>query len=210
MPPTSVIELRWDEPTDDDIKAARELIDAVHYQGRAADGECVVAFANTKEAIALSPDFVPRSIRGDLCLVGAAIVKRGISYSKPNGRKDLVDQKFASLKIDKLSRGEVVTRLGLALISRVAVEPMLQRMDIGRRLAVECRRRAPDFVQGSQYVEVMTSQRLQDAQRLQKTGAKSDFLQAAGFRLAPQFTKIYPPRRDGRNRRLYYWAEVLR
>jgi GNAT superfamily N-acetyltransferase len=205
----SVVPIVWkDKQTDDDIEAARELIDRVHYQEGKVDGAFIICFAELARIKAAVPSFCPGFISDGLCLIGAAVVKSGIMYAKPNGRRDLAERNFPYLAYDKLSRAEVVRQMGLALISRVAVEPQLQRHGIGRVLAEECRKRAPTLVPGSRFIEVMTSQRLQDAKRLlKKKNAANDFLQAAGFRLVPILTKIQKPRQqNGRDRRLYYWA----
>jgi GNAT superfamily N-acetyltransferase len=204
------IGIAWKEQSSHDIDAARALIDRTHYQDGKVDGEFLISFAELDEVGAIVPEFVPSWTSDDLCLIGVAVVKRGMTHGNPSGRQDLAAKKFPGLKLERLSRDEVVRQMGLALISRVAVEPDLQGYGIGRALAKECRRQAASLVPGSRYVEVMTSQRLSDAQRLlKKENARRDFLQAAGFRLAPNFTKIQRPRRDGRNRRLYYWASVI-
>ncbi len=191
--------------------AARELIRRVHYQEGQVDGEFILAFAEVGAIKVLEPEFVPNCNSGTLCLVGAAVLKRGMTHGNPKGRRDLAERRFPELKVERLRRNEIVDKMGLALISRVAVEPNLHGYGVGRALAQECRRQATSLVPGSRYVEVMTSQRLRDAQRLiKKENAASDFLQAAGFRLAPIFTRIKQPRRDGRDRRLYYWASIIR
>jgi ribosomal protein S18 acetylase RimI-like enzyme len=202
------IALVWKEPSSDDIDAARELIQRVHYQDGKIAGEFIIGFAHVTKLAEIRPEFVPTWISKNLCLVGAAVVKPGMTHGNPRGRRDLAEKQFPTIKLEKLKRGEIVHLLGLAQISRVAVEPGLQGCGIGRTLAYECRKRASFLVPNAKYVEVMTSQRLPDAQKLQK-GSRGDFLQAAGFRLAPIFTKIQKPQRDGRDRRLYYWASVI-
>jgi len=208
--PKAHIKVAWKDQSSSDVDAARALIDRVHYQDGKVEGEFIIGFADRREVQAIEPKFVPKWTSGDLCLVGAVVLKRGMTHGNPKGRRDLAEKRFPQLKLEKLSRDQIVRRMGLARISRVAVEPELQGYGIGRCLANECRKKAASLVPGSQYVEVMTSQRLQDAQRLLKAeNSGSDFLQAAGFRLAPIFTKIPKPRRDGRGRRLYYWASVI-
>jgi ribosomal protein S18 acetylase RimI-like enzyme len=207
----SVIPIVWrDNLTNQDIEAARKLIDRVHYQEGKVDGAFIICFAELNRIKAVVPSFCPVFESDGLCLVGSAVIKSGIMYAKPKGRRDLAERHFPHLSYDKLGRAEVVRQMGLALISRVAVEPQLQSYGIGRLLAEECRKRAPALVPGSRFVEVMTSQRLQDAQRLlKKKNAGNDFLQAAGFRLVPTLTKIQRPRQqNGRDRRLYYWAKA--
>jgi hypothetical protein len=203
------VKIIWKQPSCRDRDAARKLIERIHYRDGVISGEFVTAFANFEEVKLLKPEFEAKWVCDELCLVGAAILKQGITYSNPKGRRDLADRRFPGVNFNRLTRDEIVRRMGLALISRVAVEPQLQGIGVGRSLATECRKQAPKLVPDSRYVEVMTSQRLNDAQRLQKEGSQSDFLQAAGFRLAPIFTRIQKPRRDGRNRRLYCWAPVI-
>lgn len=208
--PKAHIKVAWKDQSSQDVDAARALIDRLHYQDGKVEGEFIVGFADGREVQEVAPNFVPNWTSGDLWLVGAAVLKRGMTHGNPKGRRDLAEKRFPGLKLEKLSRDEIVHQMGLAWISRVAVETDLQGYGIGRCLANECRKKAASLVPGSQYVEVMTSQRLQDAQRLLKTeNSGSDFLQAVGFRLAPIFTKIQKPRRDGRDRRLYYWAPVI-
>lgn len=185
------------------------MIKRVHYRDGDVDGEFILGFAKLDEVKAAQPEFVPGRMYDNLCLVGTAVIKRGITHGNPKGRRDLAEKHFPEMKIERLRRDEIVNKIGLALISRVAVEPDLQGCGIGRVLAQECRKQAASLVPGSRYVEVMTSQRLHDAQRLvKKENTERDFLQAAGFRLVPIFTKARKPH-DGRDRCLYYWAPVL-
>jgi GNAT superfamily N-acetyltransferase len=192
-----------------EISAARGLIERVHYQDGKADGGFVVGFADLDEVNVIAPNFAPSAISGKQCLVGVAVIRPGISYASPVGRRDLAAKCFPQIDLAKLTRGEAVRQMGLALISRVVVEPDLHGRGIGRALASECRKKAASIVPGSRYVEVMTSQRLSDAE-FKKQNAEHDFLQAAGFQLAPYFTKVAKHRRrDRRDRSLYYWAPVI-
>jgi GNAT superfamily N-acetyltransferase len=203
------ISIEWKKPTSSDEDAARRLINRVHYQQGKIYGEFIIGFTPIKQIASIRPSFVPNWTSGDICLVGAAVLKNGITHGNPKGRRDLAAKHFPELKLNRMDRGEIVSEMALARISRVAVEPELHGLGIGRALAMECRKKASQLVPGSQYIEVMTSQRLKDAKRLlTKEAAKSDFLQAAGFRLAPFFTKIQKPLL-GRDRRLYYWASAV-
>src|ERR1700719_2153363 len=121
----SGIEITWRQPSCSDRSAARELIERVHYRHGRIDGEFIIGFAGIEEVRAIRSEFSPTWTIGDLCLVGAAVVKSGITYAKPKGRRDLAEKRFPGLNIDRLSRDEIVRRMGLALISRVAVEPEL-------------------------------------------------------------------------------------
>jgi GNAT superfamily N-acetyltransferase len=119
------------------------LIDRVHYQDGKVVGEFVIGFADLNEVREIEPDFEPNWTSGSLCLVGTAVVKPGMTHGNPKGRRDLAEKEFPGLKLEKLSRDEIVRQMGLALISRVAVEPALQGYGIGRTLGNECRKRAP-------------------------------------------------------------------
>ncbi len=94
------IKVTWKENSD--CSAARELIERVHYQNGRIEGEFVIGFADIHEVKAIRPDFTPTWTSGDLCLVGAAVVKPGISYAKPKGRRDLAEKHFSGLNIDRL------------------------------------------------------------------------------------------------------------
>jgi hypothetical protein len=211
QPRTGITVLWKKDCSSNDIDAARELIGRVHYQDGKVDGGFIIAFADLDEIRIIAPEFASSASSGNICVVGAAIIKPGMTHGNPTGRRDLAEKCFLGLKLEKLRRDQIVRQMGLALISRVAVEPQLHGYGIGRVLAKECRKRAVSVVPGSQYVEVMTSQRLSDAQKYLKTeNAGRDFLQAAGFRLAPFYTKIAKHRRrDRRDCSLYYWAPAI-
>jgi hypothetical protein len=202
------VNITFRKPGSKERVKAGTLLERVHYQRGLPHGEVIACFMSKDEIEKHNPKFlVPQG--DEEVLVGVAVLQRGCAYGKPVGRNALARAHFPSLKLSKLGRGEIVKAMGLALISRVAVEPDLHNLGIGTSLATECRKIAPIHFPGAKFVEVMTSRSRDEAQELVKrSNSRGDFLQAAGFQLAPTTTKVRGGRR-GRDRLLYYWAPVI-
>ncbi|WP_156447206.1 hypothetical protein [Bradyrhizobium yuanmingense] len=192
------------------VDELRRLIDRTHYQSGKTRGEFLGCYADKADLKRLAPDFAFDESK-ERVAVGAAVLQQGCSYANPRGRRHLAAEHFPKLKLDLLARNVIVQRMGLALISRVAVEPGLQGLGIGTNLALACRRQASILYPGTRFVEVMTSRTRHEWEQIKKQESSGgDFLRAAGFRLAPFTTRAKNPKeRGGRDRVLYYWAPVL-
>lgn len=101
-----------------------------------------------------------------MAFAGALVLGGGCAYAAPVGRNHLVEVHELDVDLEELTRGEIVTELGLTMINRVAVVPELKGFGIGSALAKVARRYAPRLFPGAQFVEVMTTRRIRDARAI--------------------------------------------
>jgi GNAT superfamily N-acetyltransferase len=112
-----------------------------------------------------------------------------------------------------MRRNEIVDELGLTMINRIVVDPRLQGLGIGTAIATVAQHLAPKLYPGSRFIEVMTARSISDAEAVVQGKKENDFLQKAGFTVAPTISsrkprhvvKGQPAVRSGM---LYYFAPV--
>lgn len=176
-----------------------------HYRTGTPRGEVIACYVNPASSLCPS-DW--RSSRSAWPFAGALVLGRGCAYAAPVGRYDLIKQHDIDLDLSQLNRGEVVNRLGLAMINRVAVHPDMKSAGVGTALAMVARKYAPKLFAGAKFVEVMTTRRLKDAEAI--AGGRyvgGDFLLSAGYSVASTVTGRKSGN-GGRTAMLYYFAEA--
>ena len=176
-----------------------------HYRDGNPRGSIIACYVDSASPLC------PVSLRrddGKWPFAGALVLGGGCAYAAPVGRYDLVQRHNLNIHLEELTRGEIVTNLGLTMINRVAVIPDMKGLGVGSALALAARRYAPRLFAGARFVEVMTTRRLRDAKALASgTYARRDFLQLAGFTVAPSVSSTRFT--DGiRTGMLYYHAPV--
>jgi hypothetical protein len=194
---------------------ALQLIRQAHYQRGDPPGRILVARIANERCYERLVKAERIDARYGL-LLGAAVISSGCTHGSPVGRQHLRDAHFPQLDLAALTRDVVVAKMKLAMLRRVAVAANCRGFGIGEKLALESRRFASRMFPPARFVEVMTTRRLNDAKKLISSEGKiEDFLQNAGFILAPRYT--------GRSRRLltaganyaedtvrlYYWAPAI-
>lgn len=181
------------------------FIDKQHYRDGNPRGKVIACYIDPDSR--LCPDSMRRSDRR-WSFAGALVLGGGCAYAAPVGRHDLVRKHGINVNLEELTRGEIVSSLGLTMINRVAVEPTLKGLGVGTALALSARRYAPRLYAGARFVEVMTTRSLRDAKAIASgTGVSRDFLQLAGFTVA---STVSSERFNGgaRTGMLYYYAPV--
>ncbi|XEN31772.1 GNAT superfamily N-acetyltransferase [Ensifer sp. WSM1721] len=185
--------------------AVLDFIGEQHYREGNPRGKVIACYLDPTSQLC------PQKFRrpdGKWPFAGALVLGGGCAYAAPVGRNHLVEVHELDVDLEELTRGEIVTELGLTMINRVAVVPELKGFGIGSALAKVARRYAPRLFPGAQFVEVMTTRRIRDARAITAgTYLKRDFLQVAGFTVAPT---VSSERRSGGERTgmLYYFAPV--
>jgi hypothetical protein len=197
-----------------ELRDAHRLIRESHYQKADAYGQVVIAKLSDAAWERVARKFKSKAYSR---LIGAAIVGRGCTRGKPVGRLHLAEKHFPRLDLSSLPRDVTVERMRLAMIHRVAVVPEFRDYGIGTRLAYECRKVARVENRPARFVEVITTRKRGEAiASIQGEAEREDFLQNAGFVLAPQWSgrerrRLGPqPTKFEDTVRLYYWASTIK
>lgn len=192
----------WLVNCDEDREAAHDLIARVHYL-RPPRGGLILSCGIRAEGPLSTPKPGRNQERPSVKLIACAVLET-LWHGNPKGR-EIAAEKILERKIPRTwSRRDIVDRLRIGWVSRIAVEDDFQGLGIGTALTKELCRIAPVFrLPAPRVLEVLTRARQIDDPRY--NGGARDFLCRAGF------TKVGALASTDRSRAAkmnYYYAEV--
>lgn len=154
----------------------------------------------------------------------ACVVLDTLCHGNPKGRKQIADEEHAvdlvKGKWHKKDRAEIISRLKLLWVSRLAIDAPYRGLGLGGLLArqsliVGAKHRVPK----AKYIEVMTTLPTERAKSLVKgEGGEHDFLVEAGYTRVPELLRSgrisLPDPKTGKRKepvaakKLYYYAKA--
>ncbi|WP_414643460.1 GNAT family N-acetyltransferase [Candidatus Binatus sp.] len=189
----------WLVNCDEDREAAHDLIARVHYLKPPRGGLILCCGTRRKGSLSTGKNQDRSSVK----LIGCAVLET-LWHGNPKGRQ-IAAERILGRKVPRTwSRRNIVDKLRIGWISRIAVEEGFQGLGVGTALTTELCRIAPAFrFPAPRVLEVMT--RAPQFEHIRYNRGQRDFLCAAGFTKVDALTSKSRSRAAKMN---YYYAEV--
>ncbi len=213
----STIEIRVSEViAEDDMFIGNSIIACTHYlkppyKGLMIKAEFVDGNDKSKILSSKSMSNIEKSISNVSNIIGVVIVDR-MNYSKPKGRIKIAEELHCE-KYGALKRNEIVSKLKVSWLSRIAILSPYQNLGIGKILAeVAGKVVSKKVIPSSNFIEVFTTQNVEQAQQI-IDGKKSGIFINAGYTVYEELLSSKPMFDKNTNlffktKKLYYYKKV--